>query len=497
MRAASKLRAVADPAARRRGVGVIRVSREGGRGDKLASPQIQRAAIVEHANRHGIDVVDWVEAIDESGSRAKSAWWPRLDAQIERVEAGEVDVIVAWEFSRHARNRLRWAVALDRVEAAGGNLESATEPVDVTTAAGRFQRGVLAEMHAYKAEAIGEGWQQVQANRVRNGLPPGGKLPWGWRWADDGGAVEADPDKGPYVVEAYRRYLAGAGARDLARWLNDSGVRPMHAAVWAHETITQCLDSPVHAGMVSYRGQAWPGAHEGLVDVATWEAYRVERERRAGEREVKRRYLLSGIAMCPCTDAGTPMNGFTVTKASRARGGTPRRFVSYRCVTLGRTPGHGSWSMTARIVEGALTDWLGQVAADVENRAPKAAQSADVAAAQARTLRAERDRIDLALTNLTVQHALGTYPDGAYASARDQMVGRRAQLDAEVRALERAAVSVPDDPAGIAAGLLTEWDELPLEQVRQVVRRLVRGVVVDYGARSASVWPVWETRRPW
>jgi DNA invertase Pin-like site-specific DNA recombinase len=471
------------------------VSKEGGRGERLLSPELQRASIEDHATRHGYNIVEWVEAIDESGSRAKSAWWPRLDAAIARVEAGDVDVIVAWEFSRYARNRLRWNVALDRVEAAGGRLESATEPIDVTTAAGRFQRGVLAEMHAYRAEAIGESWRDVQASRVRRGLPPGGKLPWGWRWED--GAVAPDPERAPYIAEAYRRYIAGAGIRDLTRWLNASGIKPMHADTWEQSTITQCLDSPVHAGMVAYHGEVHPGAHEGLIDVATWEAYRRERDARAAERQVKRRYLLSGIALCPCTPAGTPMNGFTVAKTSRARGNRPRPpFVSYRCVTLGRPDGHGPWSMTRTIVEGALMDWLRELAADVENRIPTAALSTDAAAAEAKRLRTERDKLDLALTNLTVQHATGVVPEQAYVAARDQISGRRTQLQGELEAAERRAVAVPNDPSRVAREALDDWDELPIDTARTMIRQLVRGVVVDYEHRTARVWPVWESRRP-
>ena len=43
------------------------------------------------------------------------------------IEHGQADAIVVWRWSRVSRNRLDWAVAVDRVEAAGGALESATE----------------------------------------------------------------------------------------------------------------------------------------------------------------------------------------------------------------------------------------------------------------------------------------------------------------------------------------------------------------------------------
>jgi site-specific DNA recombinase len=65
------------------------------------------------------------------------------------LEHDEADVIVVWRWSRVSRNRLDWAVAVDRVEAVGGRLDSATEPFDVRTPTGRFARGTLAKFATY------------------------------------------------------------------------------------------------------------------------------------------------------------------------------------------------------------------------------------------------------------------------------------------------------------------------------------------------------------
>jgi len=491
MTTARRLRAAPE---RPRVLGLVRVSKEGGRGERLLSPELQETAIREHAERLAGDVVGIVPAIDDSGSRAKSAWWAKLDAAVERVEAGEIDVIVVWKYSRLARNRRRWAVAVDRIEAAGGRIESATEPNE-QTASGRFARGMLAELAAFEAERIGEGWREVHASRVRRGLPPGGKLPWGWQWED--GAVVPNPETAPFIVEAYRRYIAGAGIRDLTRWLTASGVQPMHAAAWNYQSIVQCLDSPVHAGMIVHRGELHPGAHEGLVDIETWEAYRRERQRRAGERQGVRRYLLSGIALCPCTPAGTPMNGFTITRRSRARGGGEGApFIGYRCTTLGKPEGHGSWSMTRTVVEGALMDWLHTIAADVDNLIPAKAAQDDGARQEVERLRRQRHDLDLALTNLTVQLATGVVPEDAYTAARDQIAGRRAQVSAALEDAQRVLVEIPEDPSGLARTLLDRWDDLPIDSRRAALRQVLHGVVVDYERRAAHVWPVWEAAPP-
>ncbi len=141
-------RLTAVPDSPRRVIGGIRVSKKR---DDMTSPDLQRAAIETYAATHGYLVVDWVEGVDDSGSQRSSSWWRKLDRAVDRVEAGEVDGIIVWKFSRTARHRLKWAVALDRIESAGGVLESATEQFDTTTSAGRFARGMIAEMNAFEA----------------------------------------------------------------------------------------------------------------------------------------------------------------------------------------------------------------------------------------------------------------------------------------------------------------------------------------------------------
>lgn len=48
----------------------------------MVSPEVQRVAIEDYAASRGYVVAGWLEGLDQSGSRARSAWWrgyPRLE----------------------------------------------------------------------------------------------------------------------------------------------------------------------------------------------------------------------------------------------------------------------------------------------------------------------------------------------------------------------------------------------------------------------------------
>jgi len=452
--------------------------------EESISLELQETAGRDHCARHGYVVVD---VLADPGISGRT--WKRPDVQraMTMLEQHEADVIVLWRWSRLSRSRRDWALAADRADVAGGRIESATEPNDVT-AAGRFARGVMTEMAAFESERIGEQWREIQANRVARGLPPGGKLPWGWRWTPTG-TVEVDADKGPIIVELYRRYLAGAGGRQLAVWLNDTGATPMHRTTWSDRTVVTLLASPIHAGLVVHRGRIGPGAHAGVVDVATWEAFGRERGRRREGREMRRRYLLSGIARCVA--CGEQMTGFTIEERARSRA----PWQAYRCRSLGKVPEHagvGAWSISLNVVESALLDWLQLVAADVGKIAEEVIAADMTGRDESTRLAREVAALDRQLGRLTEQLAAEIVPVAAYVAARDQILGRRERLAALLADAEVSLIDAPADPAALARGLLAEWDELDVEARRTILRRLVRQVDVDVAARTVVVVPRWK-----
>lgn len=168
---ARRLAAVPDPAVTPRAVGYVRVSMER---DDMTSPELQETAIRDHCSRRGYQLVEVLVDVGMTGQ----LWRRRkIEQAVQQVEAGQVDVIVVWKVSRVSRNRRDWAIAVDRVEGAGGRVESATEQLDGTTSTGRLTRGMLAELAAFESEVKGDQWRETHARRLRQGLPHHGLPP--------------------------------------------------------------------------------------------------------------------------------------------------------------------------------------------------------------------------------------------------------------------------------------------------------------------------------
>ena len=135
--------------------------------EESISLELQETACRTYAAQQGYEVV----AVEQDPGISGRKWDNRPGVQkvMGLLEDKGADVIVLWKWSRLSRSRLHWAVAADKVETLGGRIESATEPVDVSTSTGRFTRGMLTEMAAFESERIGDSWKETQARRISMG----------------------------------------------------------------------------------------------------------------------------------------------------------------------------------------------------------------------------------------------------------------------------------------------------------------------------------------
>lgn len=441
--------------------------------DESVSPALQESACREYARQRGYQVTEVLEDLGISGRTWKR---PAVVRTMELIETGQADVILLWKWSRISRSRRDWAIAADRVDVAGGRIESATEAVDVGTATGRLTRGVLVEFAAFESDRIGEVWKEVQAKRLAEGRTPSGLPKAGYIWNHAEQVHEVDPVAGPALAEAYERYIAGEGFRPLAKWLNESRILTTNGNLWSSTSLIRVMDAGFGAGHITWKGKTYPGIHEPLISPATWQAYQDARAARhyVPPRTKTSKYLLTGILRC--ARCGGPMTG------NKGNG----RGDSYRC-SLHKTRGPMACTATSvqtRIVEGKLIDWLRTVAEDVNTASIAAVESSArrlSAEAEVTRLSKELARLDGAMRRLTVQVAEGLVAEAAYTGAWADLQEKHTAVQQRLEGQARLARQVDVDHQAIASGLLEDWDVLPLEVKRELLKSLLGGLRVNVG----------------
>ncbi|WP_278248980.1 recombinase family protein [Streptosporangium minutum] len=494
-------------------VGYVRVSMAR---EEMISPELQRAAISDYCARRGYHLEEVIEDLDASG---RSFARKGVQRAIEMVESAGIAVVVVWKFSRFGRNRKGWAVNLDRLESAGGQLESATEEVDTTNSTGRFTRGMLAEVAAWESERIGEGWQEVQAKRRTAGLPHHGKPAFGYKYhrptigtsvcpqgcgpGECKSEYRVDPETGPILAEMYSRYNSGESMVKIAQWLNDKGFLNVKGLPWDKRKVKRYMDSGFAAGLLRIhdstcrcstpadcdRKTFLSGAQAAVITAELWITYMAQRKARArlAPRVEAPTYPLAGLVYCGRCDGHLNAHSATPTDGGKRVGG-----YLYLCRTWEKSRQcTGTWITRARVEERVL-EWLGEVAAtELEGRAAIA-----VVQAVAKTTRdgdrkrllAESVKWEKALTQLTVDRATGLVPEVAYAGARDDLLSRLKSVSDVLESLveEDGAASVV--PVEVAEGLAAEWHTLPVSVRRTMLAKLIKQIkVTSHGRGSADI----------
>lgn len=298
----------------------IRVSKEKKDDAKGFSPEQQLHEIQQYAERHGYRIVKKVQDIDLTGRTFTDR---RVGEVIEDIEAGAYKVVILWKWSRWGRNVRESLIHIAKVERAGGTVAAATEHFDATTSIGGFSRDLMLGIAELQSNQIGEGWKETQARRRRGGLTHSGGPRFGYTYiiSETKGVpsrYDVDPVRAAMLVDAYRRYVEGsASMRAIAAGWNAAGILTTTGKRWGGATVRTTMDTGFAAGLIRERSQkpgngvpnsrtldafdVWhKGAHEPIIDTATWEAYVARRKRQSRTLPRLRvpNHAVSGLLFC-------------------------------------------------------------------------------------------------------------------------------------------------------------------------------------------------------
>lgn len=216
------------------------------------SPDSQLKNIRAYAAQHDIHIPDTHIYMDEGISGRSARKRPAFLRMIAaaRQHPAPFQVILVWKFSRFARNRqdsILYKSMLRRD--CGVDVVSVSEPLadDPTS--------VLVEA---LLEAMDEYYSLNLAGEVRRGMiekfSRGQSVsvpPFGYRMEDS--KFVPEESTAPFVPLIFRKYFQGDSLRQIALWLNGSGVRTSRGNPFESRTVEYLLSNPVYTGKLRRR----------------------------------------------------------------------------------------------------------------------------------------------------------------------------------------------------------------------------------------------------
>jgi site-specific DNA recombinase len=451
----------------------------GDRGDDLISPDLQIRDMDAFAKREGIQVVDRIIDLDQTGRHFEKR---SVKLIIDRIAAGEADGVLVWKWSRWGRNLLQSKIYIAKVEQVGGIVRAATEDFDPDTTMGKFTRDQLLLIEELKSNQIGDDWKAVQRRRIDLGLPAGGAPPLGYA-RNGGGPFVPDPVYGPVIREMYEMYLRGVGPQGIANALNDRGLKtPKHSERYGGKqfgvpTIARALDSGFAAGFINRHGERVRGAHEPLIDEATWRRYEEEREKRRVVNPKSRQprwFLGAGLAVCGRCGQNLVVDSYRSSKSQAV------------CSTYkSKRTCKGSWvdrvkleTLVALWLGGHVDEWTQAAEAvhDVDDERTRLARQVDAE-------RAEEAKLRDGLRRAARLVASGDMTDEDYGDAKRQADTRLREVTARLADLQSRLDAL--DPAGDAYERLSR----ALGRGAGATTERPVDVAVPFDVPDGAVWP--------
>jgi DNA invertase Pin-like site-specific DNA recombinase len=215
---------------------------------------------------------------------------PVLRAAIERIERGELDGLVVWNFKRFARSIKSSIHFTEIIEGVGGQLVSISESIDPTTPQGRTMRTLFFAMAQEELDIQSEGFEQSKGDAIRKGIWTAPFVPFGYLKTADRILVP-DPDVAPLVRRAFIMRGAGASWTAIAAMISEGLGRPFYGP-----TVSRMIKSRTYLGEARQGKHFNPTAHEPLVDQETWDA--AQRPMPRPPRGAHPPALLGGIIRC-------------------------------------------------------------------------------------------------------------------------------------------------------------------------------------------------------
>lgn len=469
----------------------------------------QREACAQRAQDLGAEEV--IEFRDE-GVSGEILDRPGMSTLREAVARREIDLVVCYDPDRLARKLAHQLILTEEFERAGVRLEFVNFEWQDTPDGRLFYalRGAIAE---YEKEKIKERTLRGKMQKARLGGIPTSFTAYGYVFED--GQVKLHPEESEAVRKMYQWFIAeDAGLNTIARRLTEQGIPTKRGrAEWRPCVVRRILTNPVYAGVFIYnrldtrnkvynrflpegkkvKAKVRPESEwiripvPAIVDEETWlKAHeKVQAIRRLHAGYSFEKYLLSGIISC--ADCGNTMTGFT---RKNRRGERTKRV--YRCVKTQNGYGNSSGcrpikavdaDKVERVVWERVCAWLNDPDALVRELEGDAKE---------KELKADLDRVIKLLEdvergrdNIISAMASGLLDLNAKTKKTlSDLKEREKRLLARKKEIETALSKSADARSRIweirkkAKEFLGRLDELTFEQKKQLVRTLVKQVMI-------------------
>lgn len=423
------------------------------------------------ASQHGYQIARVYEDHAISGRSDKR---PDFQRMLRDAERGQFGVVIAYKSNRIARNMLHALQYEAKLEAFGVKTFYVKEEFG-DTAAGRFALRTMMNVNQFYSENLAE---DVKRGMMQNAqeCKVNGMVAYGYKRGADG-RYEVNETEAEVVRYIYSSTLAGKTFAEMARELNERGIKTRRGNEWKKGSFYALCHNENYIGVYSYNGVVVEGGVPAIIDRKEWQAVQeyLAWKEKALAHKTSADYLLTGKLICG--ECGNYMIGVS----GNGKGG---KYFYYTCSTRHAKGGCSKSNARKEHVERSVVELVQDVVLNddsiawIAKHAHKAFRDA--------TTDTEIERLTAELKE--VEAGIGNILKAVEAGMYSQSLNERMQtLEVEKETLQKALAL-----AEVARVTPPEPDRIIffLEQLRDgnAADPEYQKLIIDTFVRSVTLW---------
>lgn len=428
----------------------------------------------EYAAKNNITIIN--EYIDRALT-GRTDKRPSFKKMIADSDTKLFQAVVVYSMDRFGRNGNQFSIYENMLNVNGVQLFSATENIN-STPSSIILKSVLKGMAEYYSVELAAKITRGLTENALKGKWTSGTVPFGYTRDKDKYLIP-HPINSHYVKDIFEMFLSGKSQIDIARYLNDQGIRTATGGAWNKGSFHKLLVNRVYIGEFTWKNIKMTDSVPPLVPLELF--YKVQKVLEMRKTNIKTKqpsedYPLSGRAYC--SHCGGRLKGMSGTSKNKTK--------KYYYVCANKRTHKTECplpNISKEYLEGALAEYLNFILSKEENikaiaKYAMTAQDADKDNSELVKLQAQQKDLKKKVDNFVNAIANGLISDAVVSSLKE----------AEA-ALDNVKRKIAEQNILLHASLLTEAqivfflkrmaDNIK-DKPEEVLQALVRSVFVEY-----------------
>lgn len=281
--------------------------------DKDSLP-MQRKDLIDYC-KSVLNIKDY-EVFEDAGYSAKNTDRPAFQEMMARIRNHEFSHILVWKIDRISRNLADFTRIWNEFQSLDVQFASKYDNIQTDTPAGRMLMNFLAAMAQMERETTAMRVQATMISRAKEGKWNGTACPLGYKYDYNIKYPVPDEEEKKLVQFIFDKYEEIESSNQIAKLLNESGVKSKRNGQWFPKTIVQILKNEFYVGTLLYnqrvsgRGKLKPkeewiiieNNHEGIIDRVQFDRVQILLERHAAPHRranrTKHTHIFSNLLIC-------------------------------------------------------------------------------------------------------------------------------------------------------------------------------------------------------